>query len=87
MSDLRVVGVGRPTLDYLRRVPSRPDFGAAMMVERLGTEGGGPVPTALVAARRLGIDAALVARLGLDEIGARITEGLRREGIDLRHVQ
>lgn len=87
MSNLRVIGVGRPTLDYLISVPSRPHFGASMTVKRLGTEGGGPVPTALVTLRRLGFDAALAARLGLDEIGEKITEGLRREGIDLRHVQ
>lgn len=82
----KVFGMGRPTLDRLVRVPRPPEFGASMRVEHLGYEGGGPVSTALVACRRLGLEAAMAARLGRDDTATEIIAGLEREGVDVRHV-
>lgn len=86
MTLLRVIGIGTPTLDRLIRVPGPPDFGAGMLVENLGIDGGGPVATALVAAKRLGLKASLATRLGRDEAASQIIEGLAFEGVDLTHV-
>jgi sugar/nucleoside kinase (ribokinase family) len=82
-----VMGIGTATLDRLIKVPGPPNFGAGNRVTNLGTEGGGPVATALVAARRLGLRASLIARIGTDPIAAEIEVGLVREGIDLHWVE
>jgi sulfofructose kinase len=86
MSRRRLLGIGRPTLDRLLRVPGPPTFGAGQVVQSLGVDGGGPVATALVAARRLGLEAALATRLGTDDVSDQIAAGLAREGIDLSLV-
>ncbi|MGH2558092.1 MAG: carbohydrate kinase family protein [Thermomicrobiales bacterium] len=78
----RIVGVGRPTVDRLIAVPHPPTFDAGMVVRALGIAGGGPVATALVAARQLGWDTALIARIGEDEAGQEIVRGLAAEGVD-----
>ncbi|MGH2530753.1 MAG: carbohydrate kinase family protein [Thermomicrobiales bacterium] len=78
----RIVGVGRPTVDRLIAVPHTPSFGAGMIVRSLGIFGGGPVATALVAARRLGWETALIARVGEDETGQEIIRGLATDGVD-----
>jgi sugar/nucleoside kinase (ribokinase family) len=83
----RVLGIGTPTVDRLIKVPGPPGFGSGTLVQNLGQQGGGPVPTALVAARRLGVEAALATRLGDDEVGRQIEAGLASERIDLRMVQ
>lgn len=87
MTGLRLVGIGVPTFDRLIAVPGPPTFGEGLSVRALGVDGGGPVATALVAARRLGCSAALATRLGTDETGKAIETGLRREGIALDLVQ
>ena len=87
MTPPRLVGIGVPTLDRLIAVPGPPTFGEGLSVRALGVEGGGPVATALVAARRFGCSAALVTRLGTDDTGQQIEAGLRQEGIDLHLVQ
>lgn len=78
----RIAGVGRPTVDQVLAVPHEPRFDGGMLVRSLGVFGGGPAATALVAARRLGWDAALIARVGEDEAGQEIVRGLAAEGVD-----
>jgi sugar/nucleoside kinase (ribokinase family) len=77
----RIVGLGRPTVDRVLAVPHAPGFGASMEVRSLGTFGGGPVATALVAAARLGWESALIARLGEDEAGHEIVRGLAADNV------
>jgi len=79
-----VVGLGQACLDLLGRVPTYPGADQKVEVEGLIFQGGGPVATALVALARWGIATAFCGRIGDDEQGRRIRQGLVAEGVDCR---
>ncbi len=81
-----IVGVGYTALDYLGVVPRLPDENAKLEIRDFTIQGGGPAATAMVAARRLGATAALVAKVGGDEFGRRMLDELRAEGVDCSSV-
>jgi sulfofructose kinase len=80
--DIRVAAVGLACLDFLalaRQVP----VGATGPMQRLLIQGGGLTATAAVAMARLGANVRMLTRVGDDEIGRRILDELRDEGVDL----
>lgn len=79
-----VVGVGVPYLDMVVRVGSMPELNQSAPIAGFQFAGGGKVPTALVAASRLGMTTALVAGLSDDSFGAMIRSELEREGVALK---
>lgn len=81
-----VVGVGYTALDYLCVVPHLPADDTKLEVRDFTIQGGGPAATAMVAIRRLGAAAALVAKVGGDDFGRRMIEELRREEVDVSRV-
>jgi sulfofructose kinase len=83
MTTPRVVCIGIATLDAITLVDRIP--GPAERVEALDGRlaGGGVAATAAVALARLGHRVAFIGRVGDDEVGRTIRDGLRDQGVDV----
>lgn len=84
--DASITGLGYCGMDYLCRVPHVPVDDKVEIIESL-TQGGGPSATAIVAAARLGAQAAFCGAVGDDDRGARIISGLSAEGVDTSRIK
>jgi sulfofructose kinase len=81
-----IAGVGVPTLDRTLATPTEPRFDDSLLVEAIGSGGGGQVATALVTCARLGCEAALIGAVGDDADGDAIRQGLRLDGVGTDEV-
>ena len=81
-----IVGVGHSCQDYLCIVEHYPPEDGSTHITEIHTQGGGAVATALVAAARLGVSAALIGNLGDDAIGDAMIEEFNRSGVDTSAV-
>lgn len=77
-----VVGVGYPCIDFLLNVDAFPAAESHCLLRDYSWQGGGPVPTALVALGRLGACAGLIGVVGGDSFGRFLSEDFRRHGVD-----
>ncbi|HEY0602286.1 MAG TPA: ribokinase [Herpetosiphonaceae bacterium] len=82
-----VVVVGSCNMDLVARVPRLPLPGETLTGTSFDTYLGGKGLNQAVAARRMGASVAMVARVGADDFGRRITQALHDEGIDAAQVQ
>lgn len=82
-----VVVVGSCNTDLVARVPRLPLPGETLTGTSFGTYLGGKGLNQAVAARRMGASVAMVARVGADDFGRRITQALHDAGIDAGQVQ
>lgn len=76
-----IVGFGVACIDYIVVAPTV-EPGEHTHVKDFIVQGGGLTGTALVAAARLGAHAKILGRIGDDDIGDQIVEGLNAEGVD-----
>ncbi|MCK4237429.1 MAG: sugar kinase [Candidatus Krumholzibacteria bacterium] len=81
-----VVGLGYTALDYLGVIPHFPEENRKLELRRFIVQGGGPTATAVVTARRLGLTASYIGKVGDDEFGKRMLDELARERVDLSSV-
>ncbi len=79
--------VGAAVLDCVYSMDELPVTAEKHRAKGLALRGGGTAATAAVTARRLGIDAALAARIGDDLFGAAIVDELEKEGVDCTLVR
>jgi sulfofructose kinase len=79
-----VLGLGNSCLDTLLALDHMPRPGGKARVLRRSEQTGGQVAGAMVACRRLGLEARFVLRTGDDAAGERQRAALAAEGIDLR---
>lgn len=77
-----VVGLGQCSLDYLGNVSTFPQRDQKAELSEVLVQGGGPTATALVTLARLGLSTAFVGRVGDDDAGGKIRDGLLTEGVD-----
>lgn len=82
-----VVGIGLCTVDMLFVVPRPPVFGGLMQAAAYLRQGGGPVPTALVALARLGARTRFIGRVGDDPDGLFLKDELTAERVDTSRLQ
>lgn len=82
-----VVGLGFTSLDDLGIVPRLPTLDEGTCVHNMTRQGGGPVAQALVALTRLGAMAGFIGRVGDDEAGHVMRQGLEKEGVDTSRMQ
>ena len=82
-----IVIVGSSNTDLVVRVDYFPKAGETIIGSDFMTAQGGKGANQAVAVARLGGEAVFVARLGNDSFGEITLSSLRKEGIDLRHVQ
>lgn len=83
----RIAVVGSINMDLVTQAPRFPQPGETLLGEGFVTVPGGKGANQAVAAARLGAEVALVGALGRDAFGDLLHAGLRREGINLDHVQ
>lgn len=81
-----VVCIGLATLDTVFEVQDHPERDSRVVASELTVAGGGPAATAAVTLSRLGVETSFVGSVGNDEIGDRIREGLKREGVDVSEL-
>ncbi len=81
---MKVAGLGQCSLDYLVRVDKFPEEDTKPEAEELLIQGGGPVATALVTLRRLGVKCGFMGAVSDDDAGKEIKRGLKEEGVSLR---
>ncbi len=74
--------VGAAVIDCVYLMDELPAAAEKYRAKSFSLRGGGTAATAAVAARRLGLDVALAARVGDDVFGAAIVDELEREGVD-----
>jgi ribokinase len=77
-----VVGQGICSVDYLCRLPGYPRLDEKTELVEFSMQGGGPVPTALVALARLGASCSYIGRVGDDNGGHFVRDALEQEGVD-----
>jgi sugar/nucleoside kinase (ribokinase family) len=81
-----VVCVGLATRDTILAVPRHPGADDRVVASALVVAGGGPAATAAVTLARLGVPVAFVGRVGDDDAGAVIRDGLEREGVGVSEL-
>jgi ribokinase len=82
-----VAVVGSINLDLVVRVERHPAPGETVVGGDRSELPGGKGANQAVAAARLGAEVALVGRVGADEPGRRLRDGLAAEGVDVAHVR
>lgn len=83
----RLFGIGTVVLDHVLQLPAWPAANSKVQIAADWRQVGGPVPTALVMAARLGASCGFAGRWGDDPAGADIVANLRAEGLDLSASQ
>jgi ribokinase len=81
-----VIVVGSLNMDVVCRVARAPGAGETVLGEDAGFVPGGKGANQAVACARLGGAVRMVGRVGADDFGARLRDGLAREGIDVTGV-
>ena len=78
-----IIGVGHCCQDYICSIENYPlEDSSTHILDMDGSQGGGGMATAMVAAARLGSGVGIIANLSDDEVGKKILNGLETEGID-----
>src|SRR5262245_23545896 len=84
-----IVVIGSINMDLVCRTPVMPKAGETVLGGEFATIAGGKGANQAVAAARLarrGMQVHMVGRVGADEFGARLLEGLRSNGVSTDHV-
>ena len=84
--EMPITVVGSINEDLVVRVPRHPRPGETILGTEHFTAAGGKGANQAVAAARLGQRVSMVGRIGSDDSGAAMVDGLEAEGIDTRHV-
>ena len=82
LNTIKVIGLGRASLDCLGVVPFYPDENNKIEITDLHFQCGGPVSTALATLSRLGIKTSFLGSISDDYFGLKILKGLEDESID-----
>jgi ribokinase len=83
MNKGRILSLGSVNVDFQARAEDTPRKGETTLVSDLLLAGGGKAANVAFLARRLGVEASLVARTGDDVLAATALDPLRRIGVDL----
>jgi len=81
-----VLGIGHATVDLLGVVPRYPTRDSKVELLEFSKQGGGTVATALAAAAALGARTRFVGKVGDDELGRFILDGLREFDVEIEQV-
>ena len=82
----KIVGIGANVFDTLYNIPTYPKEDTKMRATASKTAGGGPVATGLVAAKKLGVDAAYIGVLSDDNGGKFLKEDFEKYGVETRYI-
>src|SRR5215510_12406415 len=76
-----VVGFGLNAVDHLVTIPRFPSFNTKVRLSDHRQMSGGQVSSAMVGARRLGLRASYIGKVGYDNEGRMLIESLQKEGV------
>lgn len=83
---IAVVGIDYPCMDYIVEVERLPGTNDEVDIDNESWQGGGMVPTALVALGRLGVRSGLIGVVGTDIYGTYCVEDLKRHNVDVSRI-
>lgn len=83
---LEVVGIGVPYVDLVVNIDALPTHNQGTQMRGYSWQGGGKVPTALVALSRLGAKVGMVCTVGDDSFGRFTIDDFQRHGVDTTQV-
>jgi len=81
-----ILVVGSINMDLVVKAPHMPEPGETVLGEGFATAPGGKGANQAVAVARQGVRCVFLGRIGEDEFGRTLVEGLKAEGIDCDHV-
>ena len=81
-----LIGFGDPFLDLVVKLEQLPKTNTNCQISEYGFQGGGNVPTACVAAARLGLKTSLIGCVGDDLFGKIGLEDLKYNNVDVSHM-
>lgn len=81
-----VVGIDNACMDFIVQIDKIPASNSYEVLRNYSWQGGGKVPTALVALGRLGIETGLIGFFGSDFFGKFCIEDLNRHKVDTSHM-
>jgi ribokinase len=82
-----IISLGDTAVDLVASVPEHPRFGGDSEISVLQRHLGGSAANFAVAIARLGISSGLISKVGTDEAGRFLHDGLEREGVDITHLK
>ncbi len=82
-----VVSVGDIAVDLVVSLREYPNRGGDTEISQIQTQPGGSAANFAVAVTRLGLSSCLLGKIGSDEVGSWLRNGLEREGVDVSHIQ
>ncbi len=82
----KIVVLGSLNMDLVATMQRMPEQGETVHGDGFFTAGGGKGSNQAVAASRLGAEVRLVGKVGDDDFGRALLDGLRAEGVDVRDV-
>lgn len=83
MTERHIISLGSVNVDFQVRAQRWPESGETLMADEYLMVGGGKGANVAFLARRLGVDARLLARVGDDALAEEALRPLRRMGVDL----
>jgi sulfofructose kinase len=83
---VNIAGIGQSSIDYIGFIEKYPPEDTKCEVSQWHISGGGPVPTALVALSRFGMSTRFMGKIGSDEAGKIIKDGLIKEKINITYL-
>ena len=87
METFDIIGIGDPFLDLVAHIDALPKSNKNCKMNSHCFQGGGPVPTALVAAARLGLKTALIGSVGDDLFGKLSLSDLNYNKVDTSRMK
>ena len=86
MKKFDIICFGNAAADFLAVFPVYPKLDERAMAKSFTQQGGGEAATAAVAISRLGARVSFMGKLGDDQMGLFIKNGLKKEGVDLSRL-
>ena len=83
---LDCLGLGIAPLDLLMQIEKYPAPGTKIDAANMTIQGGGPIPTSMVALARLGMKPGMIAPIGDDVFGRFVRDELRKEGVETSYL-
>ncbi|HHZ12638.1 MAG: carbohydrate kinase family protein [Caldicoprobacterales bacterium] len=83
---IKVVGIGNPVMDFLIHTRKIPKTNESCRLEEYSWQGGGKVPSALVALGRLGVKTGMVGVVGNDAFGRFLIDDFKRHDVDVSRL-
>lgn len=87
VSRSEILSLGSVNADFQVRIPHRPEVSETLLAHDFVRLGGGKAANVAYLARRLGVDATLLARVGDDALKEQALQPLRDVGVNLTHVR